>query len=96
MSKKFEKQGWHDFLLLCSKAKSLEELDALFNFFFTIEEKESLTTRYLIVQALLRGEDSQREIAQNLKVSISKITRGSNALKTISSQLKSFLKKEME
>lgn len=93
--KKFAKKGWLDFLDLCTQAKSINELEELMNFFLTIEEKASLTTRFLIVQALLKGKDPQRQIAENLGVSISKITRGSNALKTISDRLRNFLEEEM-
>jgi len=61
--------------------------------FFTIEEKETLSSRYLIIKALLQGDETQREIADIHKVSIAQITRGSNALKLISPELKTLLSK---
>lgn len=83
--------GWHKFLSICLKAQSTEQLDELLRFFFSIEEKETVAMRTLLVHELLKGEKTQREIAQNLNISIAKITRGSNALKTISPDLKQFL-----
>jgi TrpR family trp operon transcriptional repressor len=50
-----------------------------------------LEMRCLIIKALLDQKNPQREIAENLKVSIAKITRGSNELKRISPQLKAYL-----
>lgn len=46
----------------------------------TPAEIRSLTKRWLELQELARGT-SQREVAKKLKVSISKITRGSRVLK---------------
>lgn len=67
------------------------DLEALFNLFFTLEEKEMLMARLQIIQALLEGKKTQRTIAKDLGVSISQITRGSNALKSVSQAfLKSF------
>jgi TrpR family transcriptional regulator, trp operon repressor len=90
--KKFAEEGWQGFLKLCSKTKSPEELRRLFDLFFTIEEKETLASRYLIIKALLDEKLTQREIAERHKVSIAQITRGSNALKIIDETLKKFLK----
>lgn len=90
------KKGWQEFLKLCSKINSPEELSELFDLFLTIEEKETLASRYLIIKALVEGNLTQREIANTSKVSIAQITRGSNALKIISPELKDLLKSKLK
>lgn len=91
-----DKQGWESFLQLCSTVKSKEELGQLFDLFFTIEEKETLAARCLIIKALLDERLTQREMAETYKVSIAQITRGSNALKVIPPELKKALKKRLK
>lgn len=93
MDQKLDKDGWWGFLTLCSKIKSPEEFKRFFDLFLTLEEKETLGRRFLIVKALEEGTLTQREIAEQFGVSISQITRGSNALKIIGSSLKKTLKK---
>ncbi len=88
MKKETEEGGWRGFLGLCRKAKSLEELDALLGLFLTHKERAGLSARYWIVRELVRGEKSQREIAEERHVSIAQITRGSNALKIIGQDLR--------
>jgi len=83
--------GYRGFLDLCLKAKSEEELQKLFALFFTIEEQETLASRFLIIKAILENKLTQREIAKKFKVSIAQITRGSNALKIIDDKLRKFL-----
>ncbi|OJU81033.1 MAG: Trp operon repressor [Chlamydia sp. 32-24] len=83
--------GWKMFLELCLKTKKSSRLEELFSLFFTIEEKEHLSSRMQIIKALLIDKLSQREISDEMKVSISQITRGSNALKIISKDLLKFL-----
>jgi TrpR family transcriptional regulator, trp operon repressor len=95
MTKESEKDGWRAFIELCSHSKKIEELKELFDLFFTLEEKENVAKRFSILKALLDKKLTQREIAEKLGVSISKITRGSNALKIISSHLREALKKKM-
>lgn len=85
------KSGWLDFLELCSKIQSPGDLGQFFDLFLTIEEKEVLASRYLIVKALLEQKLTQREIAAKYQVSIAQITRGSNALKIIDPKLKTIL-----
>ena len=87
-----EEDGWRGFLSLCSEAKTPEELDELLGLFLTPEERKDVATRYLIVQELVRGKKTQREMAKELGVSIAKITRGSNYLKIISNHLRGLLK----
>lgn len=84
-------QGWAEFLRLCLAADSESQLEELFSLFFTLEEKHALATRALLIKELLRGQKTQREIAQNLNISVAKITRGSNALKIVSKQLKQYI-----
>ena len=88
-------EGWQAFIELCGFFKKKEELEELFDLFFTLEEKEDMAKRFTILKALLDEELTQREIAEKLGVSISKITRGSNALKIISRDLREALKKAM-
>ena len=86
--------GWRAFIKLCSRFKE-KELSELFDLFMTLEEKKDVGDRFQILQALIEEKLTQREIAEKLKVSISKITRGSNALKIISKNLREALKKQM-
>ena len=88
-----DQDGWWSFLSLCSKIKTPEEFKRFFDLFLTYEEKETLGRRFLIVKALEEGKLTQRQIAEKFKVSISQITRGSNALKIIDPSLKKMLKK---
>lgn len=92
----FHKKGWQDFLKLCSNITSPKELGAVLDLFLTIEEKETLSSRYLIIKALVEEKLTQREIAETCKVSIAQITRGSNALKIISPDLKEKLKSRLK
>lgn len=87
--------GWQDFLTLCVKSKDTASLDAVFDLLFTPEEKSDMGLRCLIVRELLTQHKPQREIAKALKVSIAKITRGSNALKRISPNTQQYLLKQL-
>ncbi|MCX7126114.1 MAG: trp operon repressor [Gammaproteobacteria bacterium] len=89
------KPHWKSFLNLCLKSKDADELSRLLDCFLTIEEKESITDRFSIVKALLENKLTQRDMSEKLDVSIAKITRGSNALKTIDPKLKLFLEKNI-
>lgn len=86
------KDGWCGFLELCTKMRSAEDFGRMFDLFLTIEEKENIASRYLIVAALLEGRLTQREIAETFKVSIAQITRGSNALKVVDAKFRKSIK----
>lgn len=75
------KNGINGFLDLCLHCKDRKALDELLTFFLTQEEKTNIANRFLITNELLKNEKTQRDIAKKLKVSIAKITRGSNELK---------------
>ncbi len=83
--------GWDSFLDLCRGSASDRELDELLGLLLTLEEKQAITTRVLLTQALLKGDKTQREISEELGVSIAKITRGSNALKTAKEPIKQLI-----
>ncbi len=82
---------WVDFLEMCSKIQDAKKLDRFFDLFLTIEERETVASRSVIIKALLEGKLTQREMAEKYKVSIAQITRGSNALKIIDPEFKLFL-----
>lgn len=88
--------GWRYFLNWCSGTQDHALLNELFDCLLTPEEKESIETRCLIVKALLDQKKTQRQISEELKVSIAKITRGSNQLKRNSKQLKAYLQNYKE
>ena len=94
MKTKNAEDGWQGVLALFAHL-SPAELDELFELFLTLEEKEDVAKRFLILKLLLERKLTQREIAEEAKVSISKITRGSNALKVISKHLREALLKLM-
>ncbi len=84
--------GWQGFIKLCAETKKPKDLQELFDLLFTLEEKEALGLRVQLIRALLERKRTQREISEDLNISISKITRGSNALKTINERLKEYLR----
>lgn len=87
--------GWRGFIKLCASSVEEGKLEELFELFLTLEEKDALALRFLLIKDLLEGDRSQREISQGRKISISKITRGSNALKMIKPSFKEFLRNAM-
>lgn len=91
MDTKTEEDGWRSFLAHCLQIKNAKDLNAFFTVFLTAKEREEVAGRSLIVKELLQGEKTHREIARSLKVSIAKISRGSNVLKTTEPRLKKYL-----
>lgn len=89
------KKGYKLFLNSCNEQKTISEIQALFDFFLTPEEKNAISLRVTLTQALLKGKLTQREIASQFGVSIAKITRGSNMLKLISDKTKNILIKSL-
>ena len=88
-------KGLIKFIQLCQKTKDESKLMAIFELFFTPEEQIDLANRYNIIQALIENKQTQREMAKELKVSIAKITRGSNELKRVDETLLVYLAKNL-
>lgn len=85
------KKGYKLFLSSCNEQKTIGDIKAIFDFFLTPEEKNAISLRVTLTQALLNGKLTQREIASQFGVSIAKITRGSNMLKLASDKAKNIL-----
>lgn len=85
------KKGWRQFITLCRQAQSDDELEELLELLLTLEEQQQLGARVELLKALLKGDKPQRVIADELKISIAKISRGSNALKIIKPRLREYL-----
>lgn len=75
--------------------KTPTQFENLFELFLTYTEREELAARFAIVKELIKGKQTQREIAVSAKVSIAKITRGSNQLKTIDEDFITFIKNKI-
>jgi TrpR family transcriptional regulator, trp operon repressor len=85
------KQNWHGFIKLCLKMKAEKQLSELFDLFLTDAEKEDIAVRHAIVGELLLGKKTQRGLAKQFKISIAKITRGSNALRIADPKIKKLI-----
>ncbi len=77
---------------LFASIKGEKEAELLLTDILTPQELESLAERWQLVRALDAGVP-QREIAEKLGISISKVTRGSSALKFGKGGFAHFLKK---
>ncbi|MEI6055684.1 MAG: trp operon repressor [Lentisphaerota bacterium] len=86
-----ENNNLKKFIKISTLIKDEKQLEEFYELFLTSEERKDIAQRLEIVFELLKAEKPQREIAKKLNTSIAKITRGSNCLKTISSDLKNAL-----
>ena len=80
---------------LCSNTTDDKLRECLIDLFLSEQEKKSLSDRYWVLKALVQSEQTQRVMAEELQVSIAKITRGSNELKRIDKKLLALLKENL-
>lgn len=90
-----QSEGWRQLVQLFAHVQSERQMEELLRLMLTLHEQESLANRYRIVHALLCSNKTQRYIAGDLKVSIAKVTAGSNELKCVSEPLKQLLRQQM-
>jgi len=91
-----KQSAWQLFLKLCTQLKTEKQFNDFFELFLTINEREEIATRYHIVKAMIDGKETQRDMAKKYKVSIAKITRGSNQLKMTNKDFIQLLRELMQ
>ncbi|MBS9814893.1 trp operon repressor [Vibrio alginolyticus] len=96
MSHEPEYKDWQQIIELIRTSMGTQQDDMLLTMLMSRDERESLISRVNIINELLKGELSQRQISQMLGVGIATITRGSNELKSKSDEEKDKLKVLLE
>ncbi len=87
--------AWQDFFNLLKSVATTPYLNDFLDLFLTDTEKNAIALRSSLVKELLVNKKKQREIAQDLHISIAKITRGSNYIKRINPKFKKFLQERL-
>lgn len=88
-----KKQHLHELCEVFSKIRNKKQALLVLKDILTPQEIESIVERWQIVKQIL-NEIPQRKISRSLNISISKVTRGSRAIKKSRGGFKLFLKRK--
>lgn len=87
-----EKSGIDDLIKTLCKIRQPDKMQQLLEEILTPTEYHDLAMRWELMQRLLEGS-TQRKIANDLRISLCKITRGAKILKQKGAVTKKYLKK---
>lgn len=86
-----EKDDWQQTVNFIQQAFDHNYQFDVLKLLLTPDERNALITRVKIVHALLDGSINQRQLKEHLGIGIATVTRGSNSLKEVSADFRTWL-----
>ena len=91
-----EISDWQQLMRIVKNAAEQDQHEMLLTMMMTPDERDALVARINILNELIKGDISQRQISQMLGVGVATITRGSNELKNHTQEQKMALSKLLD